>query len=342
MNDTETNETPEIPVSPAVAAELEATDPESADPEFADVESEDLESSKTTEASELGESEKAGAESKGAGETDGEDDAAAFPFAEELRLESQIEAIVFASPRPLRTTDIHELLCDPALALPAITLADVQTALDGLTEHYRNRCGGFHLRYIKRMGYQFQTVPAAARLMEKQFAARPRPISRAAMETLSIIAYRQPVTRADVEYIRGVDAGSIMKGLLERGLIACSGRKEIAGRPMLFSTTDEFLKVFQIGNVKDLPPLESFQPPAELLEGAMEKLAEASADEAEGSPPDHAVDLEDFIGDEEYAAVRQGATAADPMSVSQGDQIEADRPESELETVSDDHRSEEE
>jgi segregation and condensation protein B len=232
-----------------------------------------------------------GEESDVAGESE-----SMFPLAEELRLEAQIEAVVFASPKPMRTTEIFDLL-----QAPGVSLNDIQQALDGLVETYRDRAGGFHLRYIKRMGYQFQTVPAAARIMERQFAARPRPISRAAMETLAIIAYRQPVTRADVEFIRGVDAGSIMKGLLERNLITCVGRKEIAGRPMMFGTTDEFLKVFQIGSVKDLPPLESFQPPAEVLEGAMDKLTGES-----GEP----VDIEDFIGDEEYAEQRQGASVA--------------------------------
>jgi segregation and condensation protein B len=124
--------------------------------------------------------------------------------------------------------------------------------------------------------------------MERMFASRPRPISRAALETLAIIAYRQPVTRAEVEFIRGVDAGSIFKTLLERDLIKCTGRKEIVGRPMLFGTTDNFLTVFNLSSIKDLPPLESFQPSREMVQGAMEKL--------EGQQ-DELVDVEEYIAD---------------------------------------------
>ena len=233
-----------------------------------------------------------------------------LPFAEGLRLDAKIEAIVFASPKPVKTMDLFELVRDPE---NTVTLKDVQECLSQLMDYYRDRAGGFTLRYTKGLGYQFQTVPAAAPVLERQFAQRPRPISRAALETLAIIAYRQPVTRAEVEYIRGVDAGSIMKNLLERDLIACTGRKEIAGRPMIFSTTTEFLKVFQLSSVKDLPSLESFQPSHEALAKALEKLEQ-------GEQP---VDVEDYIGDEpgesqiEFAAADENADSE--ISVPAGD-----------------------
>ncbi len=205
-----------------------------------------------------------------------------LPLAEGLRLDAKIEAVIFASQKPVKTMEIFDLVQGSA------TLKDVQDALSHLLEYYRDRAGGFTLRYTKGLGYQFQTVPAAASILEHQFAQRPRPISRAALETLAIIAYRQPVTRAEVEYIRGVDAGSIVKNLLERDLIACTGRKEIAGRPMVFSTTPEFLKVFQLSHVKDLPTLESFQPSHEALQKALEKLEQG----------EQLVDVEDYIGDQ--------------------------------------------
>jgi segregation and condensation protein B len=234
-----------------------------------------------------------------------------LPLAEGLRLDAKIEAVIFASQKPVKTMEIFELVKNPVVApddggdgeenssetesffaelekAPEVTLKDVQECLTQLTEYYRDRAGGFTLRYTKGLGYQFQTVPAAAPVLERQFAQRPRPISRAALETLAIIAYRQPVTRAEVEYIRGVDAGSIIKNLLERDLIACTGRKEIAGRPMVFGTTAEFLKVFQLSSPKDLPPLESFQPSHEALTKALEKLEQG----------EQQVDVEGFIGDE--------------------------------------------
>ena len=209
-----------------------------------------------------------------------------LPLDEGLRLDAKVEAVIFASQKPLKTMEIFDLVQGEAGG--PTTLKDVQECLSQPLEYYRDRAGGFTLRYTRGIGYQFQTVPAAAPILERQFSQRPRPISRAALETLAIIAYRQPVTRAEVEYIRGVDAGSIVKNLLERDLIACTGRKEIAGRPMVFSTTQEFLKVFQLSHVKDLPTLESFQPSHEALQKALEKLEQG----------EQLVDVEDYIGDE--------------------------------------------
>ena len=191
------------------------------------------------------------------------------------------------------------------------TLKEVQDTCDELIEFYRDRAGGFHLKYIKRMGYQFQTTTAAKPLMERQFSSRPRPLSRAALETLAVIAYRQKqskgVTRAEVEFIRGVDAGSIFKTLVERNLLTCTGRKEIPGRPMMFGVTEEFLKVFQLGSINDLPALESFQTPQDILEAANQKIADFEA-EQEG------VDTEEFIGDEDYAAEVQSPEVYNPLA----------------------------
>jgi segregation and condensation protein B len=235
-----------------------------------------------------------------------EEEDSSLGIKEELTLGGKIESIVFASPKPMRTVEIHELLIDQGY-----TLKEVQDTCDELIEFYRDRAGGFHLKYIKRMGYQFQTTAAAKSLMERQFSSRPRPLSRAALETLAVIAYRQKgskgVTRAEVEFIRGVDAGSIFKTLVERNLLTCTGRKEIPGRPMIFGVTDEFLKVFQLGSINDLPPLESFQTPQDVLDAANQKIAEFEA-EQEG------VDTEEFIADEDYAAEVQSPEEFNPLA----------------------------
>ncbi len=229
-----------------------------------------------------------------------------YELREELTLAGKIESIVFASPKPMRAVEIHELLLEQGY-----TLKEIQDTCDELVEHYRDRAGGFHLKYIKRMGYQFQTTPAAKPLMEKQFSSRPRPLSRAALETLAVIAYRQKkskgVTRAEVEFIRGVDAGSIFKTLVERNLLTCTGRKEIPGRPMMFGVTDEFLKIFQLGSINDLPPLESFQTPPDVLQAASDKIAAFEA-EQEG------VDTEVFIGDEEYTSEVMSSEEFNPLA----------------------------
>jgi segregation and condensation protein B len=301
--------------------------------EFADYASLDDEYPEDDEAAATDEAAEAGAP-----ESDDPDAAAALIPPKErrvadLRLEARIEAVVFAAQKPLKTVEILEILADPAL-----TEDHVQTSLDQLVEFYEDRCGGFGLRYLKRLGYQFQTSEAAGAIMERMFASRPRPISRAALETLSIIAYRQPVTRAEVEFIRGVDAGSIFKTLLERELIKCVGRKEIIGRPMLFGTTDNFLTVFNLSSIKDLPPLESFQPSREAMQGALEKI--------EGGDDGLLTDVEEYIADntraegegdeldlelgEELAELeaeaedRVGAEAADKVGAEAADEIGAE------------------
>lgn len=193
-------------------------------------------------------------------------------FEEALTLEGQVEALLFASPKPLKAGAIVSLLSREDETGPG--REEVEAVLQSLEKSYGERQGGFRLENLKSQGYQFRTVPAAAPLMEVLFASRPRPLSKAALETLAIVAYRQPVTRAEIEFIRGVDAGSILKNLMERELILCVGRKEDAGRPMLFGTGDEFLRVFGLEEIGDIPPLSAFQPAQEVVEGAGQKLVE--------------------------------------------------------------------
>lgn len=195
-------------------------------------------------------------------------------FSEDISLSAKVEAIIFASPVPVKLPEIMEFLQDPML-----TTREVMEVIDQLIRQYDARGGGFRLEHIRGGGFQFQTVKAASQLMERMFSNRPRPLSRAAQETLAIIAYRQPVTRTDIEFIRGVDAGSILKNLLERELVQCVGRREIAGRPMIFGTTDEFLRVYQLRSLEDLPPLEAFQPSNDVIKSAIGKLNLDSSEE---------------------------------------------------------------
>lgn len=204
---------------------------------------------------------------------------------EAINLEAQVEAIIFAAPKPISVGEIAELLADDDGNEPSHVLIDTHIQL--LQRLYKERSGGFRLEYDKGSGYQFRTITAAAPLMERMFSSRQRPLSRAAHETLAIIAYRQPCTRADIEFIRGVDAGSIIKNLLERDLIVCVGRKEDSGRPMLFGTTSEFLRVFRIQTLNDLAPLSAFQPTTESMILAFQKI----------ESPEDSIDVEEFIGD---------------------------------------------
>lgn len=197
----------------------------------------------------------------------------------DLTLKAMAEAIIFASDKPIKEGDILPII---QTEQPDIQPAEIRAALAELVAEYKERRGGFVLESLKGQGYQFRTVKDAAPLMMNKFASRPRPLSKAAMETLAIVAYRQPVTRADVEFIRGVDAGNIIKNLLERDLIKCTGRKEdTPGKPMQFGTSGEFLRVFRLQSIKELPPLSSFQPHKDDMDQASEQLeSRPDADEA--------------------------------------------------------------
>ncbi|HYX36810.1 MAG TPA: SMC-Scp complex subunit ScpB [Oligoflexus sp.] len=228
---------------------------------------------------------------------------------EALTLEGQVEAILFAAPKPFSVQDVAEILQDENGDPGDGT--EIERVIQNLMRLYRERNGGFRLEHEKGVGYQFRTVPAAAPLMERMFSARQRPLSRAALETLSIIAYRQPVTRADIEAIRGVDAGSIIKNLLDRELISCVGRKEDSGRPMMFGTSPEFLRVFRINSLDDMPPLSAFQPAPETMAEAESRLdlgeevdVDEFMDDPEAEMPTVSEGLVETAGTGDFADIR--------------------------------------
>jgi segregation and condensation protein B len=157
-----------------------------------------------------------------------------------------LEAALFAAPRPL-TLDELEVLD------PEATEADWRAAVLELKEHYDSGGHGVELVQIAE-GYQILTRPIFAEALERAaFAQRPLRLSTAAMEVLAIIAYRQPVGRAEIEEIRGVSSGGVLKLLQERGLIEVAGRSEGLGRPLLYATTPLFLEHLGLGDLSDLP-----------------------------------------------------------------------------------------
>ena len=182
-----------------------------------------------------------------------------------MGIEGTIAALIFAASKPLGIEELSEFLDD-------VSTEEVANALENLQQYYNGEDRGFHLVCGDDKTYRFQTVASVWPALERMYSKRPRPLSRAAQETLGIVAYRQPVTRADVEFIRGVDAGSILKNLLERGLIQVTGRKEDAGRPLLFATTDVFLELYGLKSLSDLPPLQAFQPKTDTVKTALNKL----------------------------------------------------------------------
>jgi segregation and condensation protein B len=177
-----------------------------------------------------------------------------------------LEAALFAAPRPLALDELTVL--DPDASED-----DWKRSLDELKDHYESDGHGVELVEIAE-GWQILTRPTFAEAIERaQFAARPLKLSGAALEVLAIIAYRQPVGRAEVEEIRGVSSGGVLRLLQERGLIEVSGRAEGLGRPLLYATTPSFLEHLGLRDVSDLPRSEELavalrpqQPPPEAEE----------------------------------------------------------------------------
>jgi len=166
-----------------------------------------------------------------------------------VELKSVVEALLFAAPGPVRAEQ---------LALAAgVDPAGVTKVLSALDEEYRLHGRGFVLVELSE-GFQLRTRPQHAEYIRRLHSSRPARMSRAALETLAIIAYRQPVTRADIEYLRGVDSGGVIKSLLDKRLVRIAGKMDVPGRPLLYGTGREFLEFFGLRSLNDLPGLKEF------------------------------------------------------------------------------------
>ena len=169
-----------------------------------------------------------------------------------------IEAALFSAARPLTVEELQTLEAEASLA-------DVRAALDLLREHYDFDQHAVELIELAG-GFQVVTRPHFAQAIEAaQFAVRTPKITGAGLETLAVISYRQPVGRAEIEEIRGVNAGGVLRTLQERGLIEVVGRSEDLGRPLLYGTTPYFLELLGLKDLADLPRAEelsiALQPP---------------------------------------------------------------------------------
>ena len=166
-----------------------------------------------------------------------------------LELTPLVEALIFAADGPLKVERMAEAL--------DIDQTEIMAAIEALEVDYAERPRGFFLQEVSG-GYQLRTRPEYADFLRKLGHSRPFKFSRPALESLSIIAYRQPVTRSEVEYLRGVDSGSVLKTLLEKRLIRILGKKDVPGKPMIYGTTREFLELFGLSDLTALPTLREF------------------------------------------------------------------------------------
>jgi len=164
-----------------------------------------------------------------------------------------VEAILFAAKRPMTAKQVQQVF--PELEQPE--LQEIQTAIEAITEDYKYR--PIELKQVAS-GYRFQIKQDLSRWVSRLFEEKPPRYSRALLETLAIIAYRQPVTRGDIEDIRGVSvSSSIIQTLLEREWVRVVGHKEVPGRPGLYGTTKQFLDYFNITTLNELPALQEIQ-----------------------------------------------------------------------------------
>jgi len=196
----------------------------------------------------------------------GVEDEAALPT-DETRLQSIVESLLFASDRALGVADLKRLLGER-------DGQRITAALEAIRE--RRADTGIQLVSVAG-GWQLRTHPANGAWVAKLVAGRPQRLSRAMMETLAIVAYRQPITRPEIDEIRGVDCGPVLRTLLDRSLVRVIGKKEEVGRPMLYGTTPEFLKTFSLRDLTELPTLRDFH---EL--GAAERAEVDAATSARG------------------------------------------------------------
>jgi segregation and condensation protein B len=242
---------------------------------------------------------------------DGEGTGAPDPGAAPGRLENVIESLLFVSDRPLTIPELKRLTGERQAA-------KLNAAIESLRDRRQDSgiqvvpvAGGWHLR----------THAGNAAWVSRLISGRPQRLSRAMLETLAIVAYRQPVTRPEIDEIRGVDCGPVLGTLLDRGLVRMIGKKEEVGRPILYGTTPEFLRTFSLRDLNELPTLREFH---ELSEQHQDEVARADAEA--GRLPEG-----DGAGDGEPTAVQPAAEARPRTPLRELDPEEDDELLSELE-----------
>jgi segregation and condensation protein B len=162
-----------------------------------------------------------------------------------------IEAMILASEAPLAL----EKIC---IILEGAEKAEVKKTIEQLIVDYNERQSGICLTEVAG-GFQFRTRPELSPWIKKLKGTKPASLSPAALETLAIVAYRQPIVKAEIESIRGVDVSAPLKGLLEKKLLRIVGRKDVPGKPIIYGTTKKFLEIFNLKDLSELPTLRELK-----------------------------------------------------------------------------------
>ena len=168
----------------------------------------------------------------------------------ENKLSEILEALLLSASRPISVDDMVKVFEDPKPSKD-----EIRNALNSIDEDCTNR--GIELKRIAS-GYRLQVKQSLSEFVAKLWEEKPQKFSKATLETLSLIAYKQPITRGEIEEIRGVTVGTqLMRGLMERGWVKIVGQRDVPGRPSLYATTKEFLDYFGLQHLRELPELPS-------------------------------------------------------------------------------------
>ena len=237
------------------------------------------------------------------------------------RTKSIIEALLFAGHEPIKPAEIREILA----RVENLPEAKIKEIVDELREGYRRESKSFTIAEIAG-GYRLQTLPEYAEWISKlRTSPQRRRLSAPALETLAIIAYRQPITKAEIEAIRGVNIDGVLENLLDRELIETKGRKQAIGKPHLYGSAKKFLEHFGLQNLKDLPQIDELKRAA----GAEKSIREAGAVQGQAVPDAAGTGAEKQAEPDaaETAPQDQGQAAMDAAGAGAQNQAEPDAAE---------------
>ena len=191
---------------------------------------------------------------------------------DDFEIKPILESLFFVSESPLRLETLIEILSE-------LSKEAILEGIRRIKTEYEEDSKGMELLEVAG-GYQFRTKPKWAEWVQRLKKTKTVKLSRSALETLAIVAYRQPVIRPAIEDIRGVDSGWVLRTLLEKGLIKIMGRKEMPGRPIVYGTTKAFLELFSLNTLSDLPIPKEIQPPPMPEEISKEEIPKIEAENA--------------------------------------------------------------
>jgi segregation and condensation protein B len=198
---------------------------------------------------------------------------------DQTQIKQVLEAVIFAAPKAMSYVRLKNLLTH--FNFDVENLKDI---LQQMIDESQNR--GFQMVQVAG-GYQYRSHPEHAEVLQKLLEDRPTKLGASALEVLSIVAYKQPITRSEIDSVRGVDSGHLMRGLLEKNLVRTQGHAETPGRPLLYGTAPYFLEIFGLNSLDDLPAMDELARELLLKEGEGELNIDSSGLSAEPERGDY-------------------------------------------------------